>query len=193
MDVLDSRTEGNDLSCVRHGDLLRLADYWMDRRRGRVMPTRADIDPTDIPWALSRFYLVDYDRRTDRYRYRIAGTEIEEMYRPFTGRHSIRGMHLDELMSPEDAAVVTERWRPLPERAALIHMRGLIYAIADRLMLGERLLLPLSDGSASIVSGLIGITVWTDTTTPAPTNERRLDVTYIAAHALPATVGQPNA
>src|SRR3546814_12117958 len=35
-------------------ELLRLLDYWRAKRRGRPMPSRKDIDPTEIPWALGR-------------------------------------------------------------------------------------------------------------------------------------------
>ena len=70
MAVAESRFEGRDLSVVQHRDLRRLADYWLIKRTGRIMPTRGDIDPTDIPWALSRLYLVDYDLASSRFRYR---------------------------------------------------------------------------------------------------------------------------
>src|SRR3546814_15597530 len=48
------------LKLLRDPELLRLLDYWRAQRRGRPMPSRKDIDPTEIPWALGRVFLVDY-------------------------------------------------------------------------------------------------------------------------------------
>src|SRR3546814_10040255 len=49
----------DSLDVVAEPMLRRLADYWLSRRAGQVMPRRADIDPVDIPWALSQLFLVD--------------------------------------------------------------------------------------------------------------------------------------
>src|SRR3546814_1952574 len=60
---------------LRNPDLLRLLGYWRSKRSGRAMPSRRDVDPTEIPWALSRIFLVDYSAQ-DGFRYRLAGSEI---------------------------------------------------------------------------------------------------------------------
>ena len=172
---------------MQHRDLRRLADYWLIKRTGRIMPTRGDIDPTDIPWALSRLYLVDYDLASGRFRYRVAGSEVEAMYTDFTGRHSVRGMHLDELLVPSEAAMVIKRWKPLPERGAIVHMRGLIYSLSNRAAIGERLLLPLSEIDNGPVTGLIGLTVRTGAVGALAEADRRIKITYIEARHLPVT------
>src|SRR3546814_17223640 len=45
---------------LRNPALLRLLGYWRSKRSGRAMPSRRDVDPTELPWALSRIFLVDY-------------------------------------------------------------------------------------------------------------------------------------
>src|SRR3546814_4191007 len=65
----------SDLQLLRNPDLLRLLGYWRSKRSGRAMPSRRDVDPTEIPWALSRIFLVDYSAQ-DGFRYRLAGSEI---------------------------------------------------------------------------------------------------------------------
>jgi hypothetical protein len=48
--------------------------YWYEKASGRAMPSRADIDPTEIPRLLPDVMLVE--RHSDgRYRYRLIGTE----------------------------------------------------------------------------------------------------------------------
>ncbi len=63
-----AHSEGQGLSVIQEPDLRRIADYWAGLRQGRIMPGRRQVDPVDIPWALSRFFLVDYERETETYR-----------------------------------------------------------------------------------------------------------------------------
>ena len=64
------------------GDLLR---YWQLVGHGGV-PSRADIDPADIPKLLSNIILIDVHRAPIRFRARLCGTEIDRLCgRNFTG------------------------------------------------------------------------------------------------------------
>jgi hypothetical protein len=150
----------NDLESIRSKVLqnplqLRFLDYWCDLRRGRPMPARADIDPTDIPWALSCIYLIDYLPATREFRYRLAG---EEICRNFE-RASLRGLELAEIMPPEVSAYVRNRWLSLIDPPSLLAMRGLIYFAMDKVQRGERLMMPLSDSGDGQATGLLGMTV----------------------------------
>ena len=66
--------------------LAALYRYWDKRRGGREMPSRADIEPTDIPRLLPILLLVDVE--PDRtLRYRLIGTEfVTVARRDVTGR-----------------------------------------------------------------------------------------------------------
>jgi len=48
--------------------------YWLHKTAGKTMPSRADIDPTEIPKLLPDVMLVDV-APAGRYRYRLIGTE----------------------------------------------------------------------------------------------------------------------
>jgi hypothetical protein len=64
------------------GELLR---YWQRVGRGGV-PSRADIDPADIPRLLSNVLLIDVQRAPIRFRVRLCGTEVDRLLgRNFTG------------------------------------------------------------------------------------------------------------
>ena len=151
-------SDGRGLSLITEPKLLRLAEYWLSKRAGRPMPTRADIDPLDIVWALPSIYLVDYERASGTYRYRLAGSEIEAVYRHALGSRSMRGATLLDFLDSDKANLVERRWNGLVARGDIIYMRGLIYHAADRILTGERLLLPLAEHGESLPTGLLGIT-----------------------------------
>jgi hypothetical protein len=50
--------------------------YWLAKRRQRRMPSRRDIDPTDIPKLLPNIMLIDVARDPFRFRYRLIGTNV---------------------------------------------------------------------------------------------------------------------
>ena len=65
----------------------RLYDYWDSRRQGRKMPSRRDIDPTEIWSLLPNIHLSDWFTNPDRIRYRLAGTElVASIGREISGR-----------------------------------------------------------------------------------------------------------
>ena len=59
-----------------------LLDYWRSKRRGRTMPSRPDIDPTELPGSLWPHLILldvvrdgpDVDERGPRFRYRVLGS-----------------------------------------------------------------------------------------------------------------------
>lgn len=152
-------SNGQGLSLITEPRLLRLAEYWLSKRAGRLMPARGDIDPLDIAWALPNIYLVDYDRASGTYRYRLAGSDIEAVYRHALGGRGMRGATLRDFLDSDKADLVENRWNNLVSRGDIIYMRGLIYHAADRILTGERLLLPLAEHGESLPTGLLGITI----------------------------------
>jgi hypothetical protein len=67
-------------------------EYWCGKAGGRAMPSRADIDPIDIPKLLPDVMLVEREPG-GRYRYRLIGTENARA-------HGINatGRYLDEVL-----------------------------------------------------------------------------------------------
>jgi hypothetical protein len=61
-------------------------DYWRLKRAGRRMPSRRDIDPTEIPRLLPNVMIVEMLDEGTRYRFRLAGSAITAAFgRPITG------------------------------------------------------------------------------------------------------------
>jgi hypothetical protein len=134
--------------------LRRLLSYWQSKRATGRLPDRRDIDPLDIPWALDRIYLIDRVPAPAFWRYRLAGARIEETF----GVNSLRGLALPDFMAASHARLLAQRWQPLIDRGCAIYMSGTIYRTTERLPVGGRLLLPLSDGEPAQAVGLVGIT-----------------------------------
>jgi PAS domain-containing protein len=65
---------GAEVSPIADPRLHQAHDYWRRKARGRALPRRVDIDPTDIPRLLPDVMLVEV-RPEGRYRYRLIGTE----------------------------------------------------------------------------------------------------------------------
>jgi len=163
-------SNGRGLSIVEEPDLRRIASYWMSERGHRPMPERGDIDPTEIPWALSRLFIADYERAADVYRYRLAGNEIEAVFRKYLGHSSMRGATFQDILPPENAAWVVNRWRPLDQRGDIVYMRGLVYLAAESAAVGARLLLPLGADQNGLPTGVVGYTEyrWLESNKPDP-------------------------
>jgi hypothetical protein len=70
----------------------QLYDYWIDRAAGRRMPDRRDISPLHFPRLLPFVSLVEIGGDTGRYRIRLAGTRLRDIYDCET-----TGRYLDEL------------------------------------------------------------------------------------------------
>ncbi len=59
---------------IRHPNLLRLYDYWAERRHGRSFPSRQDVDPVEFRFALGNVTLIDVLHEPLRFRFRLVGT-----------------------------------------------------------------------------------------------------------------------
>lgn len=70
----------------------QLYDYWLERAAGRKMPTRADIQPIQIPRILPAISLVDINEELGKSRIRLAGTRLREIY-----DREITGMCIEDL------------------------------------------------------------------------------------------------
>ena len=70
----------------------QLYDYWIDKSAGRRMPERRDISPAHFPRLLPFVSLVEVAPDTGRYRIRLAGTRLRDVYDCET-----TGLYLDEL------------------------------------------------------------------------------------------------
>lgn len=136
--------------------LLRLLAYWQERRADRVVPLWSAIDPVEIPWALRYIWVCDFEPTTQRFLYRLSGEDISDVFGV-----NLRGRYLDEFFTPDGRAVVYQRYLAAIQTPAIVTVRGLIYLRCNRLLEGERLMLPMSRNGEAI-DMLLGATVCTD-------------------------------
>lgn len=160
---MDPQTNGADDPCilsvqdfghVREPVLRQLVEYWLAKRGGRLMPSLADIDPVEIPWALSRIWILDYLPDVRRFRYRLAGEEINAV----TGQ-TLRGLYLDETLPVERCEKILRKYEHVVENLSVVHDSGRVYMREERLATGERIVFPLSNDGET-VAALLGGTVY---------------------------------
>src|SRR5688572_20058557 len=85
--------------------LRRLFAYWLEKRGGRLFPTKAEIDPVEFPYVLGYVTLVDVEHDPRRYRFRLDGSILVELSgMDYTGRY------LDELPGEEYVAFIKETY-----------------------------------------------------------------------------------
>ena len=143
--------EDNLEASLKSPDLRRVYSYWRSKCVGDQLPSRADIDPADLPDLLPRIYLVDVIRNEDGeqldFRYRLAGTEhfdINQM--ELTGRSIAEAFAADRVegIRASYAGVVVSR-QPLLTSSVRRPVRP-----PEGHVVYDRLLLPLATDGATI-------------------------------------------
>jgi hypothetical protein len=131
--------------------LQQLYDYWHQCRGARSMPSRADIDPTDMRFMLGSLMLVDVLYAPLRFRVRLHGTELVRR-----AGYELSGKMLDELPQPQFRALVYRSW------AKTVETRAPFQAVRDRVLDGrtaryESVTLPLSADGRNVDMLLVGM------------------------------------
>ncbi len=129
-----------------------MISYWFDMCGGRPMPARRDINPIEIPSALAQIWLCDYLSESGRFRYRLAGEEINDFW-----GFNLGGKYLEEIVPAERQASVTNKIRMAIELPAIVYDRACLSLTEEIKRNGERIILPLSDDGRT-VNALLGAT-----------------------------------
>jgi hypothetical protein len=140
---------------IRHALLRALYAYWDDRRGGRIMPARSDLDPVDIPDLLRHLILLDVTHDPLRFRVRLYGTEIAER----AGRDPT-GKTFDELYAGVYLETAKQTYEDiLVSRAP--HFSQRVFPIGDGTseLRYDRLILPFAKDGQTIDSFLLCIVV----------------------------------
>ena len=118
------------------------------------MPTRRDIDPTDIPWILQWIWLIEYQADCDRFLCRLAGENVSAFLCNNIGGHYIGGHYLDEYMPKQVLAELTKRYYTVMREKVIMHARGL-FSTQSYHADGERIAFPLAnpDGTINLLIG----------------------------------------
>lgn len=179
-----ARTDGAGTGAVSkllsEPELFRILDYWRGKRNGRTMPSKAEIDPLEIPWALSRIFMASYSPE-DGFRYRLAGAEVASVF----GHSNLKDLKMGDILPSAAARFVEERWAPLVHDRAMIVMKGMIYLAAERTPIGERLILPLADKPDGPVTGVLGMTICQWLTGDVPQEVKVSQIEYVPVSDIP--------
>lgn len=147
-------------SAERASDVaVQLYDYWVSKRSGGDgIPSRDDIRPEEIKLLLPHIWLLDFDRASRVFRYRLIGTAVVEgVGRDYTG-HTLEECH-PNVGAYETAAAALLR---LMEDARPIWRRGepMFHHHIEVLRL-ENLLLPLAQDRQA-PDRILGMTLFFD-------------------------------
>ena len=128
--------------------LVFLKNYW-DRKRGaRQMPSRADINPSEMKQCLGWVVLVDVLPGFSDFRYRTIGTRVSGYFAPAS-----TGKNVTEVFASYGDTVVNAMLAPYRKAArdrVVVHAWGAADWIGRAFLDFESLYLPLSDdGMAS--------------------------------------------
>lgn len=138
-----------DFAHVADQRLHMLLGHWLDLRGADLAPRRSAIDPAAIAPLLSGVWMCDYEPAQGRFRMRLAGEDINLLY----GRN-VSNCDFENVIAPGMLADVVRRYRRIIEEPSIMHCRGHIYMASGRAVVGERLVLPLSDDQGALVHAI---------------------------------------
>jgi hypothetical protein len=133
----------------------QLRDYWESKRRGRAMPTRADIDPAEIKPLLPNLLIAELFTDPLRVRFRLAGTRVCEAF-----GFDIAGRWLDELDLSADIGFWTAQYQRLVATPAPIYGRTTGTRGPVELFRSDWAMFPLS-GDGQRIDQCLEIEDWT--------------------------------
>jgi hypothetical protein len=93
---------------LKSPQISRLEAYWLEKRQGRVMPARADIDPAEIKDLLPQIILTRVEHNPLRVKYTVIGTASAEAAGfDYTGRY-LDELHFDSEVDTDWPAIYRE-------------------------------------------------------------------------------------
>jgi len=122
-----------------------MRQYWEEKRRGRLMPSRADIDPLELRKYLPGIILIDVVDDARRYVYRLVGTrEVAMRGKDPTGQSMVEAFFAADL---ESALAIPDK--VVATKAPLFIHRDFT-APDGRLGFEDLIMLPLSEDGARV-------------------------------------------
>jgi hypothetical protein len=119
--------------------------YWEGKRGLRAMPSRAAIDPAEIPRLLPNLQLIDVAAGGQRFRYRLVGTAIVLAFgREYTGAW------LDQLFPGERGKFAEGVYKLACQERLPVFARSTYVTGTGRELIANRLCMPLSADGATV-------------------------------------------
>jgi hypothetical protein len=123
--------------------------HWHKMRGARAMPARRDFDPAEVPALLPHVQLID--RVAGRYRYRLVGTELVQVFgRDYTGQFP------DEMFSDNRGPFICQVFDRVREARQPMFLRSRYITAKNVEFAANRLYLPLS-GDGHEVNMILGV------------------------------------
>ncbi len=133
--------------------LVAFLDYWNRKRGDRMMPARADIDPTEIPKLLPHIMITDVIDGGARFRYRLFGTALVEGYgRDATGRY------VDEMLAPERVTALHAFYQTMCKTRRPYYVRTHYPTASNFNLVSNRIVAPLSSDGTTIDKMITALT-----------------------------------
>ncbi|HEX3498468.1 MAG TPA: PAS domain-containing protein [Stellaceae bacterium] len=131
--------------------------YWESKRHGRLMPSRADIDPLELKPYLSQLVLLDVEGEPPRFRYRLVGTEVTRVRRGLSSSDPT-GRFVDEVTHHQGTDTVLAHYRRVVTERKPSTDAGTYTPSPERPWVRfSRLVLPLSSDDVSVNMLLIAL------------------------------------
>lgn len=135
-----------DSGTITDPKLAALWEYWDKKRGSRPMPSRADLDPLEIPRLLPVVYLLDVLHDPVRFRIRLVGTSVRE----FAGE-DFTGQIMDENIYAHRADDAIDVLKLVVEKKVPIGIRGnAIFEQGREWQKNEALVMPLSSDGETV-------------------------------------------
>ncbi len=134
------------LSRPENGPFQEFYAYWRDKGGEKVMPSRADLDPLEIPRLLPSLFLIDVVSGSPRrFRFRLVGTRIVELEGEITNKF------LDELVPDVPETAMARHYDDAVEGRIYVRRETLGWHPRERAHVNyDVLLLPLSRDGATV-------------------------------------------
>lgn len=130
--------------------LSRFAERWLLNRNGRSMPSRRDMDPTLMPWALPHIFLLKRNEE-GRFAYHLVG----ERFAIRLGGNA-KGKTPDKIFEKTFAAEVESFWNKAADEKSIYLVNSVHRVSGLAPSIAHRITLPLSDDDET-VDCLIGV------------------------------------
>jgi hypothetical protein len=120
--------------------------YWTEKRGTRLMPSRRDIDPVEIPRKiLPNFQIIDVVDGGARFRYRLIGTATVDAYgEDFTGRYP------DEIFPADLRDFIHGIYRQVCAWRAPLFLSNRYITVKGFRLASRRIYMPLSDDNVDV-------------------------------------------
>jgi hypothetical protein len=133
-----------DIETKRYPEIARSLAYWRAKRGGRLLPSRADIDPLDLSVDLPRVMMAEVSHEPLEFRYRVAGTGTFRVH-----GEELTGKHPRDLQPPEFGQLIHDHYcEAVARRTPILHLIQL--DVGEVSASYARIILPLSGDGATV-------------------------------------------